>query len=111
MIAGLIDLLKEFVNRCEDKIDQLIAIGITLPGLVNPTTGVVEDKQSNDSALRSRLGDFIGRSIRFYFRRFFDPVPLNLTNEEHESYRHVDLSGSNHHTNSFGIWPRDGWCV
>ena len=55
---------------------------------------LLDDKQSNDSALRSRLGDFIGRSIRFYFRRFFDPVPLNLTNEEHESYRHVDLSGT-----------------
>ncbi|NMU75565.1 ROK family protein, partial [Vibrio parahaemolyticus] len=28
LIAGLIDLLKDFVSRCEDKIDQLIAIGI-----------------------------------------------------------------------------------
>jgi len=55
---------------------------------------LLDDKSSNDSALRSRLGDFIGRSIRFYFRRFFDPVPLNLTNEEHENYRHVDLSST-----------------
>ena len=55
---------------------------------------LLDNKSSNDSALRSRLGDFIGRSIRFYFRRFFDPVPLNLTNEQHENYRHVDLSGT-----------------
>ena len=55
---------------------------------------LLANKSSNDSALRSRLGDFIGRSIRFYFRRFFDPVPLNLTNDQHENYRHVDLSGT-----------------
>lgn len=53
---------------------------------------LLDNKSRNDSALRSRLGDFIGRSIRFYFRRFFDPVPLDLTNEHHENYRHVDLS-------------------
>eukprot|EP00562_Extubocellulus_spinifer_P006648 CAMPEP_0178533140 /NCGR_PEP_ID=MMETSP0696-20121128/34338_1 /TAXON_ID=265572 /ORGANISM="Extubocellulus spinifer, Strain CCMP396" /LENGTH=1545 /DNA_ID=CAMNT_0020165163 /DNA_START=231 /DNA_END=4866 /DNA_ORIENTATION=+ len=54
---------------------------------------IIEDKSGMNTALRSRLGDFIGRAIRFYFRRFFDPVPLNLTNEHHANYRHVDLSG------------------
>ncbi len=48
LIAGLIDLLKNFVSRHQDKIDQLIAIGITLPGLVNPTTGVVEYMPNTD---------------------------------------------------------------
>ncbi|MEF1310999.1 ROK family protein [Vibrio mytili] len=48
LIAGLIELLKDFVNQNQDKIDQLIAIGITLPGLVNPTTGVVEYMPNTD---------------------------------------------------------------
>jgi len=30
------------------------------------------------SQLRLRLGDFIGRAIRFYLRRFFNPVPVSL---------------------------------
>ncbi len=42
LVAGLIELLKNFVSQYEDLINELIAIGITLPGLVNPTTGVVE---------------------------------------------------------------------
>ncbi|WMN87998.1 ROK family transcriptional regulator [Vibrio parahaemolyticus] len=48
LIAGLIDLLKSFMNRNQDKIEQLIAIGITLPGLVNPSTGVVEYMPNTD---------------------------------------------------------------
>lgn len=73
MIAGLIDLLKDFVNRCQDKIDQLIAIGITLPGLVNPTTGVVEYMPNTDidnlalgEIIREKFNTacFVGNDVR-----------------------------------------------
>ncbi len=30
------------------------------------------------SQIRSKLGDFIGRAIRFYLRQFFNPVPVSL---------------------------------
>ncbi|EPX6948552.1 MULTISPECIES: DNA-binding transcriptional regulator NagC [Vibrio] len=62
LIAGLIDLLKDFVSRCEDKIDQLIAIGITLPGLVNPTTGVVEYMPNTDID-NLALGEIVGEKF------------------------------------------------
>ena len=44
------------------------------------------------SSLKNRLGDFVGRAVRYYLRRFFDPVPPVLTNEEHEAYVDVDLT-------------------
>ncbi|MGR5233207.1 DNA-binding transcriptional regulator NagC [Vibrio rotiferianus] len=73
LIAGLVDLLKEFVDRCHDKIDQLIAIGITLPGLVNPTTGVVEYMPNTDidnlalgEIIREKFNTacFVGNDVR-----------------------------------------------
>ncbi|WP_112480688.1 DNA-binding transcriptional regulator NagC [Vibrio variabilis] len=45
---GLIVELREFLKEHSPKIEQLIAIGVTLPGLVNPTTGVVEYVPNTD---------------------------------------------------------------
>ncbi|MBE4573597.1 transcriptional regulator [Vibrio navarrensis] len=73
LIEGLIALLKDFVNSCLDRIDQLIAIGITLPGLVNPTTGVVEYMPNTDidnlalgEIVREKFGIecFVGNDVR-----------------------------------------------
>ena len=36
------------------------------------------NENSRISFVRSTLGDFIGRAIRFHLRRFFNPVPLPL---------------------------------
>ncbi|EDP58456.1 ROK family protein [Vibrio sp. AND4] len=58
LVSGLVDLMRDFINRCQDKIDQLIAIGITLPGLVNPSTGVVEYMPNTDID-NLALGDII----------------------------------------------------
>ncbi|NLS11594.1 ROK family protein [Vibrio sp. SM6] len=48
LIDGLTAQLEEFINQCTPQIEQFIAIGITLPGLVNPTTGVVEYMPNTD---------------------------------------------------------------
>ncbi|MGC9422338.1 MULTISPECIES: DNA-binding transcriptional regulator NagC [Vibrio] len=42
LIEGLINHIKAFISQQKDQINQLIAIGISLPGLVNPELGVVE---------------------------------------------------------------------
>ncbi len=62
LIAGLIDLLKSFINQHHDRIDQLIAIGITLPGLVNPSTGVVE-YMPNTEIDNLALGEIISEKL------------------------------------------------
>ncbi|KJY85357.1 transcriptional regulator [Vibrio galatheae] len=42
LVEGLLSHLKSFIQANQPLINQLIAIGISLPGLVNPETGVVE---------------------------------------------------------------------
>lgn len=42
LVEGLLKYLKEFTHQHTSSVGQLIAIGIALPGLVNPETGVVE---------------------------------------------------------------------
>ncbi|KLN62883.1 DNA-binding transcriptional regulator NagC [Vibrio sp. VPAP30] len=42
LVEGLISQLKSFIQINQSHINQLIAIGVALPGLVNPETGVVE---------------------------------------------------------------------
>jgi hypothetical protein len=37
------------------------------------------------STIKKRLGEFIGRAIRFYLRKFFNPAPLVLTSETDEN--------------------------
>jgi hypothetical protein len=39
---------------------------------------VKSPESSQISQIRSKLGDFIGRAIRFYLRQFFNPVPVSL---------------------------------
>ncbi|MCL9773289.1 DNA-binding transcriptional regulator NagC [Vibrio methylphosphonaticus] len=70
---GLMANLHAFLSDQERRIDQLIAIGITLPGLVNPTTGVVEympntdiDKLELADLIRSQFNVecFVGNDVR-----------------------------------------------
>ncbi|WP_159653773.1 DNA-binding transcriptional regulator NagC [Vibrio atypicus] len=42
LVDGLLSHLKQFIAANHNTINQMIAIGISLPGLVNPETGVVE---------------------------------------------------------------------
>lgn len=42
LVEGLLAHLKSFIQDNQTSINQLIAIGVILPGLVNPETGVVE---------------------------------------------------------------------
>ncbi|AZL84221.1 ROK family protein [Aliivibrio salmonicida] len=58
LLDGLNKLLQNFITRNQDTIKQLIAIGITLPGLVNPETGVVEYMPNTDID-KLALADFI----------------------------------------------------
>ncbi len=73
LIEGLVQKLNDFIGDCGDKIDQLIAIGITLPGLVNPTTGVVEYMPNTDidnlalgDVIREKFNTacFVGNDVR-----------------------------------------------
>ncbi|MUH95482.1 ROK family protein [Aliivibrio fischeri] len=58
LLDGLKLLLEGFISKNQDTIKQLIAIGITLPGLVNPETGVVEYMPNTD-VNKLLLADFI----------------------------------------------------
>ncbi len=49
------------------------------------------------SRFRYSLGDFIGRTIRFYLRRFFNPVPLSLHTGSDADQPNYDFSRSNVH--------------
>ncbi|MFA0071141.1 ROK family protein, partial [Vibrio breoganii] len=73
LTQGLVNNLKAFIAEHQSKIDQLIAIGVTLPGLVNPTTGVVEYMPNTDIdnlALSDIIRDtfhvacFVGNDVR-----------------------------------------------
>ncbi|PWI34399.1 transcriptional regulator [Vibrio albus] len=48
LLEGLIRQVHAFINGHIDSIKQLVAIGIVLPGLVNPETGVVEYMPNTD---------------------------------------------------------------
>ncbi|MBD1564088.1 DNA-binding transcriptional regulator NagC [Vibrio sp. S12_S33] len=58
LVEGLVSFLSAFIKQQQEQIDQLIAIGIALPGLVNPETGVVE-YIPNISIDALALGDII----------------------------------------------------
>ncbi|MFA0084324.1 transcriptional regulator [Vibrio sp. 10N.286.49.C2] len=73
LAKGLVSNLQAFLNEHSRRIDQLIAIGITLPGLVNPTTGVVEympntdiDKLELADLIRTQFNVecFVGNDVR-----------------------------------------------
>ncbi|CAM4457824.1 DNA-binding transcriptional regulator NagC [Vibrio agarivorans] len=42
LAEGVVNFIRHFIAENDKLIEQLIAIGVTLPGLVNPETGVVE---------------------------------------------------------------------
>ncbi|MDN3698765.1 MULTISPECIES: DNA-binding transcriptional regulator NagC [Vibrio] len=73
LMKGLLVHLDAFIKQHQSSIDQLIAIGVTLPGLVNPTTGVVEYMPNTDIdnlALGKMLTEafkvecFVGNDVR-----------------------------------------------
>ena len=70
---GLLERINQFLDQQHDKISQLIAIGIVLPGLVNPETGSVDyipNTDINNLSLSDLIKDnfhvacFIGNDIR-----------------------------------------------
>ncbi|CAM3575315.1 N-acetylglucosamine repressor [Vibrio aerogenes CECT 7868] len=73
LLDGLIRYIQQFIDDKKQLIEQFIAIGIVLPGLVNPETGVVEYMHNVDVDALA-LGDiikehfgvecFIGNDIR-----------------------------------------------
>ncbi|PJC85484.1 transcriptional regulator [Vibrio sp. HA2012] len=58
LLEGLIRQLRRFINSHTTLIEQLIAVGIALPGLVNPETGIVEYMPNTDID-ELALGDVI----------------------------------------------------
>jgi len=58
LIDGLLLFLKNFIQYNQSSINQLIAIGVALPGLVNPESGVVE-YMPNINVDNLALGDLI----------------------------------------------------
>ncbi|WP_233448324.1 ROK family protein, partial [Vibrio penaeicida] len=73
LMEGLVEQIRTFIEQHKDRIEQLIAIGISLPGLVNPETGVVEYMPNTDID-NLALGDvvrdtfnvecFVGNDVR-----------------------------------------------
>ena len=73
LAEGLESQLKAFIQSQQSHINQLIAIGISLPGLVNPETGVVEYMPNisiNNFTLAEMIRDrfhvecFVGNDVR-----------------------------------------------
>ena len=58
LLEGLVKRLHSFINSQNEVIEQLVAIGIVLPGLVNPETGIVEYMPNTDID-NLALGDVI----------------------------------------------------
>lgn len=57
-----------------------------------------ETMKIGESQIRLRLGDLIGRSIRFYLRRFFNPVPVSLHSLSSNEQPDYDFCRSSVHT-------------
>ncbi|MFV0575599.1 MAG: ROK family protein [Vibrio sp.] len=73
LLEGLILHIQAFIRKNKDLIEQLIAIAVTLPGLVNPETGVVEympNTEIDNLSLGQLIKDtfsveaFVGNDIR-----------------------------------------------
>ncbi|WP_102786516.1 DNA-binding transcriptional regulator NagC [Vibrio cholerae] len=73
LMSSLIKQIKQFIQQHTALIDQLIAIGVALPGLVNPETGVVEYMPNvaiNELPLGATIRDefhvecFVGNDVR-----------------------------------------------
>lgn len=73
LLDGIITHIRQFLSANQTKLKELIAFGITLPGLVNPETGVVEympntdiDKLALADAICDNFGVecFVGNDVR-----------------------------------------------
>ncbi len=73
LMSSLIKQIKQIIQQHTALIDQLIAIGVALPGLVNPETGVVEYMPNvaiNELPLGATIRDefhvecFVGNDVR-----------------------------------------------
>lgn len=73
LMSNLITQIKQFIQQHHPLIEQLIAIGVALPGLVNPETGVVEYMPSvaiNQLPIGATIRDefhvecFVGNDVR-----------------------------------------------
>ncbi|USD64562.1 ROK family protein [Vibrio sp. SCSIO 43136] len=62
LIDGLIIHTQKFIESCKHSIDQLIAIGVSLPGLVNPESGVVEYMPNTDID-KLALGEMVSEAF------------------------------------------------
>ncbi len=80
LIEGLTSSLKAFIQSNQPKINQLIAIGVALPGLVNPETGVVE-YMPNVSIDNLELADIIHKA--FHVRCFVGNDVRGMALAEH----------------------------
>jgi N-acetylglucosamine repressor len=60
--SGLIEQIQLFIEEQKEKIDQLVAIGIVLPGLINPEDGIV-DYIPNTDVDNFALRDIIEKSF------------------------------------------------
>ena len=63
LVEGLIQFIEQFIEHHQSEIQQLIAIGIALPGLVNPESGVVEYMPHVDVDTMA-----IGDTVRDHFK-------------------------------------------
>ncbi len=73
LVAGLLSQIETFIAQVKSDIVELVAVGVTLPGLIDPETGIVEympninvDKLPLGSMLRDKFGvtSFVGNDIR-----------------------------------------------
>ncbi|WP_428772070.1 DNA-binding transcriptional regulator NagC [Vibrio sp.] len=73
LVEGLLAQIKSFIDSQQGVINQLIAIGISLPGLVNPETGVIDympNVEINNLALAELVLNefhvqcFVGNDVR-----------------------------------------------
>ncbi len=63
LVDGLIEHIRHFITEQRALIRQLIAIGVSLPGLVNPETGVV-DYMPNVSVSSLAISDLITETFK-----------------------------------------------
>ncbi|WP_413110561.1 DNA-binding transcriptional regulator NagC [Thaumasiovibrio sp. DFM-14] len=73
LVNGVIARIQDFIEQHQHNIIELVAIGVTLPGLINPETGIVEympnirvDRLSLGEELKEVFGvtSFVGNDIR-----------------------------------------------
>ncbi|WP_087021730.1 DNA-binding transcriptional regulator NagC [Thaumasiovibrio subtropicus] len=73
LVDGLLTQISDFIESVKNDIVELVAIGVTMPGLIDPESGIVEympnidvDRLPLGEALRDKFGVtcFVGNDIR-----------------------------------------------